>query len=237
MQSGDTLSGIAQSFSIPLSNLLAANDLSQRAILRPGEQLIIPDPQTAPATSDQTTLSQNVKSALNLATPTPPTTNQPVNSLLSARPPAFDASNFVTRDQFNAAMTALGSSVEQLLAVSQASRPNISRVLRANIASAREWSDACGSSKTTPSSNSSPPGGMSSDLRNCSDQIPQAHRFDDSMNFEASLQLAKHAGDRYRKRLLSSWCRPHAPPRLSSPYRPVFWLLGLTDPPSVYRHT
>jgi LysM repeat protein len=115
VQAGDTLSGIAQSFSIPVSSLLAVNELSQRAILHQGEQLIIPDPQRTPATSDQTTLSQNIKSARNPATPT---TNQSATSLLSALEPAFNASNFVTRSQFNAAMTALGSSVEQLLAVS-----------------------------------------------------------------------------------------------------------------------
>ena len=116
---GDTLSGIAESFSIPVSNLLTANDLSQRVILHPGEQLIIPNPQTDPATSEQTTLSQNVKSAefSSPTNPATPTTNQSATSLLST--PAFDASAFVTRTQFDAAIAALGSSVQQLLAVSR----------------------------------------------------------------------------------------------------------------------
>jgi LysM repeat protein len=121
VQAGDTLSGIAQSFSIPLSDLLAANDLSERAILHPGEQLIIPNPQTAPdATYDQTTLSENVKSAELIQTTShqpQSNTSQPATSLLPE--PAFDTSNFVTRDQFNAAMAVLGSSVQQLLAVSR----------------------------------------------------------------------------------------------------------------------
>jgi hypothetical protein len=34
---------------------------------------------------------------------------------------------------------------------------------------------------------------MGSNLPNFWDQIPQAHRFDDSMNFLANSQLAKHA--------------------------------------------
>ena len=72
VRAGDTLSGIAQTFSVSLSNILAANDLSQDAILHVGENLVIPDLQTAPAisnqptptaTPDQTTHSQDVKSA------------------------------------------------------------------------------------------------------------------------------------------------------------------------------
>jgi len=121
VQAGDTLSGIAQTFGIPISNILAANDLSQHAILHPGGNLIIPDPQTAPgtseqpsaalantisseATSDQTTTSLNVKSA-------------DLSNLASASVPT---SNFVTQDQFNAGMSALSASVAQLLSNSAA---------------------------------------------------------------------------------------------------------------------
>jgi len=55
---------------------------------------------TPHATSDQTTLSQNVKSA-DFASINPAT------SLLSDPTPAFDASNFVTQDQLTAQLNAL----------------------------------------------------------------------------------------------------------------------------------
>ena len=55
VQAGDTLSGIAEMFGVPLSTILAANNLTQRAILHPGDRLTIPNPQTAPAAPVATT--------------------------------------------------------------------------------------------------------------------------------------------------------------------------------------
>jgi LysM repeat protein len=98
VQAGDMLSGIAQSFGIPVSNILAANDLSQGAILHPGEQLIIPNPQTAPATSSataSTAMSENSQSA------TP----------ILADPPQTNSSNFVTRDELNQQLLQLSNSL------------------------------------------------------------------------------------------------------------------------------
>lgn len=41
VQPGDTLSGIAQLFDVPVGTILSANDLSQNAVIQPGEQLVI----------------------------------------------------------------------------------------------------------------------------------------------------------------------------------------------------
>ena len=112
VQAGDTLSGIAQSFDVPLSNILAANDLSQGAILHPGENLVIPEPQTAPATSiqpttnatsDQTTPSQNVRSA-NSQHSLHQTSTFPTPT------PAFNASDFVTQSELAQVLLALSTS-------------------------------------------------------------------------------------------------------------------------------
>ncbi len=121
VQAGDTLSGIAQTFGIPVSNILLASDLSQGAILHPGDKLIIPDPQTAPATSSgtapdatsyQTTNSQNVKSA----------DSEPATSAYSETPGSqnfttslIPTSNFVTQAQFNSGLAELGTSLLQLV--------------------------------------------------------------------------------------------------------------------------
>ena len=115
VQAGDTLSGIAQTFAVPISNILAANDLSQGAILHPGETLIIPDPQTTPATSselasnttsDQTTLSQNVKSAA-LA---PAQSSSPNSTNVVEADPALNASAFVTQSELAQVLLALSIS-------------------------------------------------------------------------------------------------------------------------------
>ena len=69
-----------------------------------------------------TTLAANEESAATATTSpqsrSPPTADPSPVIYQVVQAPAFNASAFVTRNQFNAAMTALGSSVEQLLAVS-----------------------------------------------------------------------------------------------------------------------
>ncbi len=118
VQVGDTLSGIAQTFGIPISNILAANDLSPNSILHPADQLIIPNPQTAPATSSeipshatsyQTTNSQNVKSAYS----EPSGSQQTATSPLSDPSSAFNgsASNFVTQGELTAQLLQLSNTL------------------------------------------------------------------------------------------------------------------------------
>jgi LysM repeat protein len=90
VQAGDTLSGIAQTFGVPLGTILAGNDLSQRAILHPGDKLAIPNPQATPATNTSqtnTTPSINVfdlQSALAQLT----TGVRNLSALLTEQPPS-----------------------------------------------------------------------------------------------------------------------------------------------------
>jgi LysM repeat protein len=104
VQAKDTLSSIAQMFTVPMRDILAANNLSQRAILHLGEKLTIPNPQTAPATL----VHQSSALATAPAFAAPSTVVAP-----SPRPPT--ASTFVTQDQFNAGMSALSNSLRGLV--------------------------------------------------------------------------------------------------------------------------
>jgi len=110
VQAGDTLSAIAQSYDVPLSNILAVNDLSQGAILHPGENLIIPEPQTAsPATSSSTTTN----ATSDQATPSQnagPTKSSTQTSTFADATPAFNASDFVTQSELAQVLLALSTS-------------------------------------------------------------------------------------------------------------------------------
>lgn len=118
VQSGDTYSAIAQRYDIIVANLLQANGLSADAILRVGQRLVIP----APETLGGGTLGANPSStATRTATPT----RTPAATATATRPAGSrtytvkdgDIASAIA-DQFNVTVDALaranGMTVEQI---------------------------------------------------------------------------------------------------------------------------
>jgi LysM repeat protein len=81
IQSGDTLSGIAQRFDVSLAALLAANGISANAMLRIGQALVIPGASGPPAPT---------------ATPKPRATPTPVKPVLPPTPAPYLAAPLLT---------------------------------------------------------------------------------------------------------------------------------------------
>jgi LysM repeat protein len=50
IESGDTLSGIAEKFGVPVDSIAQANNIADVNEIKPGQELIIPAPSPAPAT-------------------------------------------------------------------------------------------------------------------------------------------------------------------------------------------
>jgi LysM repeat protein len=133
VQRGDTLSGIAQQFGVSMGAVLAANGLSRHAVLHPGDRLVIPPSQSP--TSQDATRPSFVKSAVSSPNATvgalTASSVLAVSGTASPTPidppsaPVASASAFVTQDQFNAGLSAIGQSLRQLISES-ASNPVVS---------------------------------------------------------------------------------------------------------------
>ena len=77
IQSGDTLSGIAVAFGVPLDELLLVNNLSEFSIINPGQVLVIPAPPTVAPTSPTTVPPAAPTVAPTVVTTAPPAPPSP----------------------------------------------------------------------------------------------------------------------------------------------------------------